>query len=317
MDPEAAWAASYLVSSVMVREYEAVLASLGNTQDPNPPSVSTPPKKALSAEPGKDKSGRSGPRENSLIRGNFLISDAGQALWVRGQFGLLSLTARKQPMRHFAKIASLAEDHGKALHSRQAKVPSIDALRRAAEDFSVGTPDGEIKETFAAITAAFLPLGLRDYWPHVEKHFVSANLTCVIDPREVADAANYFKRVLKESGSEQSTNPALMLATFVAWQPAKIRCLALHLATLPEVSAAEHLAFLMALRQTQGPYGKDIALSALTAERLIEAIRYPEALAILLDLADQDPAFRLPYELLQRVFSARQKGRGAVALQGL
>ena len=34
-------------------------------------------------------------------------------------------------------------------------------------------------------------------------------------------------------------------------------------------------------------------------------------------LADLDEAFRLPYEMTQRVFALRQKGEGAVALQSL
>lgn len=81
---------------------------------------------------------------------------------------------------------------------------------------------------------------------------------------------------------------------FFTLTPNQTRCLALSLTILPQVTPGEHLACLMALRQSQGPYAKDMALSALTAQRLIETIRYPEALAILLDLSDQDPSFRLP-----------------------
>jgi hypothetical protein len=301
----------------MVREYEAVLASLGSSQGSSGQPVASSQKNAPPVKASKQKGGRPAATTDTQRREDFLVSDTGQALWVRGQFGLLALAAHKQQVTDLAKITSLSEDHSKALASHRAKVPSVDALRRAAEDHAVGTPDSEVAGASAAMTAAFTPLGLKDYWPEVEKHFAAANLTCVIAPKELSDAATYFHQVLQESGSEQSTSPARMLVNYAAWQPAKTRCLALSLATLPEVTAVEHLAFLMALRQSQGPYGKDLALSALTAQRLIETIRYPEALAILLDLADQDPAFRLPYELLQRIFSARQKGRGAVALQGL
>lgn len=309
MDPEAAWAASYLVSTVMVREYEAVLASLDQSQENKSPP----------GPPLKDKSLRSGAPKPSSPRKDFLVSDSGQALWVRGQFGLLAMAARRQQVSDVMRITSLADEHYKVLLSHKAKVPPIDSLRRAASERSesIGTETSEIVTDPAVLSAAFTPLGLQVFWPDMEKHFAAAGLACPMAPNDVSDAATALHNLLRESGSEQSTSPARMLAGFANWQPAKIRCLALHLATFPQCSAAEHLAFLMALRQSQGPYAKDVALSALTAQRLIEAVRYPEALAILLDLSDQDRAFRLPYELLQRIFSARQKGRGAVALQGL
>jgi hypothetical protein len=309
MDPEASWAASYLVSTVMVREYEAVLASLDQSQQNKSPPGPTP----------KDKSLRSGPSKANTSRDDYLVSAAGQALWVRGQFGLLAMAARRQQVSDVLRISSLADEHQKVLVSRKSKVPPIDTLRRAAteESESTATETSEKATDVSVLSAALAPLGLHVYWPEMEKHFVAASLACPIAPNDVSDAATVFHNLLQESGSEQSTSPARMLSGYANWQPAKIRCLALHLATLPQCSAAEHLVFLMALRQSQGPYAKDVALSALTAQRLIEAVRYPEALAILLDLSDQDRSFRLPYELLQRIFSARQKGRGAVALQGL
>lgn len=309
MDPEAAWAASYLVSTVMVREYEAVLASLDQAQENKSSPGPTP----------KDKSLRSGSPKSNSPRKVFLVSDSGQALWVRGQFGLLAIAARRQQVSDVMRITSLADEHYKTLLSHKAKVPPLETLRRAATETSelIATETSEKAGDGSVLSAAFAPLGLQVFWPEMEKHFAAASLACPMAPNDVSDAATAFHNLLQESGSEQSTSPARMLAGYANWQPAKIRCLALHLATLPQCSPAEHLAFLMALRQSQGPYAKDVALSALTAQRLIETVRYPEALAILLDLSDQDRAFRLPYELLQRIFSARQKGRGAVALQGL
>ncbi len=308
MDPEAAWAASYLLSTVMVREYEAALASLDQAQE----------SKSQSGQSHNNKTKKPGPLKGTPPIEAFLVSERGQSLWVRGQFGLVSLVGRKQHLSDLPKIVALADHHTKVLASNKVKVPAVDAWRPGTTDRSImSSADPEIDAVFSAVSSALAPLGLKTYWPEAEKHFVAADLTCVVAPHEVSEAATYFHNFLQESGSEHSTSPARTLAKYATWEPSKIRCLALRLATWPQFSEVEHLALLMALRQSQGPYAKDMALSALTAQRLIETIRYPEALAIMLDLADQDPSFRLSYELLQRIFSAKQKGRGAVALQGL
>jgi len=76
------------------------------------------------------------------------------------------------------------------------------------------------------------------------------------------------------------------------------------------------LPLLVALRQAGQPLARDVALDALTAVRYLEHAQYPEALALLLDLVDLEPGFRLPYEAVQRIYSIRQKGGGAVAISG-
>jgi hypothetical protein len=92
------------------------------------------------------------------------------------------------------------------------------------------------------------------------------------------------------------------------------------MASSPDAKAAEGfepLHLLRALGQTNSPMARDMSLKALLAVRFLELNRYSETLAVLMDLTDLDPSFRLPYEMVQRVFSIRQKGEGAVALQGI
>ena len=62
---------------------------------------------------------------------------------------------------------------------------------------------------------------------------------------------------------------------------------------------------------------RDPDLMAVHAARLLATHRYAESLALLVELADIDDGYRLPYELIQRAYSWRQRGAGSVAIQSL
>ena len=102
IDPEAAWATSYLLNTVMVREYEAVLAAFENA-----------PKKRGSLE-------------------TFFASEPGQALWVRSQFAATALRMRRQTLPGLETIESQLMAQADSMRSRKVKFVNASVLQRAA-----------------------------------------------------------------------------------------------------------------------------------------------------------------------------------------
>lgn len=286
IDPEAGWAVSYLVNTVMVREYEAVLATFNQV-----------------------------PKDRAALDA-FYVSDTGKALWVRGQFGALALRARAQDLSGLSALEGHLAAQAAVFRAKGIKVPSVSILKRAAQDLADGK-DPESDTGFAAVGDAFAPLKMQDQWLLVARHFTVPPASCAVEKAELESVTSHLHRVFTESGRDQSSSIAVVLAPLQGWSAVKSRCLAISLAKSASLSVPEQRDFLLALMQSHAGLSRDTALSALMAQRLTEGLRFPEALATLVDLADQDPSFRLPYEILQRLFSAKQKGRGAVALQGL
>ena len=106
-----------------------------------------------------------------------------------------------------------------------------------------------------------------------------------------------------------------------AWTPAAVQCLVFTLMS-PSSAAQKGTSFdplplMQALQQTDAPILHDVGIKALIAVRYLQSGMYPETLALLMDLSDIDDAFGLTYDVVQRVYSMRQRGDGAVALQGL
>jgi hypothetical protein len=112
-----------------------------------------------------------------------------------------------------------------------------------------------------------------------------------------------------------------VLTPLAGWSLARTQCLAAALMAVPEAKKQSEgydpTALLLAVAAPSSPFAHDAALKALTAVRMLELTRYPETLGAIMDLIDLDDGFRLPYEIVQRVFALKQKGEGAVALQGL
>ena len=77
------------------------------------------------------------------------------------------------------------------------------------------------------------------------------------------------------------------------------------------------LSLLTAMSGVGSLLARDPDLMAVHAARLLATHRYAESLALLVELADVDDSYRLPYELIQRAYSWRQRGAGSVAIQSL
>ena len=91
--------------------------------------------------------------------------------------------------------------------------------------------------------------------------------------------------------------------------------------TVPSVTVAEQrrqkLQQIGSISTVDKLAARDSETLALYVASQVAERRFAEALAVLVGLAERDDSFRLPYELVQRTYSWRQRGSGKVAIQGL
>jgi len=126
-------------------------------------------------------------------------------------------------------------------------------------------------------------------------------------------------------GSFKSTDAASLqtiAATFKAskwaesWPPLSVA----FMAPVPKCASSDPATMSCVPSQTT-PSGQESTATAdtlaLNAGIQVAQRHYAEALALLVGLVERDPSFRLPYELVQRAYSWRQRGSGKVAIQGL
>ncbi len=222
-------------------------------------------------------------------RATFLSGAPGQAVGRRAAFAFNDMEAKSQGIFNKSQVKALLDEQKLA-----AKVAPQD-----------------VEQSFASPT-------LRDSWKRVSRSYAMEMPTCPIDLADVKAFATHQKSLL---AGEHGANPNVLLKPIAHWTLPKVQCLVFALmASSAEAKAQEGyepLHLLRALSQTASPMARDMSLKALLAVRYLELNRYGETLAVLMDLTDLEPSFRLPYEMVQRVFSIRQKGEGAVALQGI
>lgn len=157
----------------------------------------------------------------------------------------------------------------------------------------------------------------QQYWKVLQVAFRGDKLQCPLATSEVVAFADLQKRALS---NQQPLSSAQLLGYVENWSPEKIRCLIFALMGSSEEakrdSGFDPMPLLQALRQKAHGVLEGPALKALTIARLVQLSDYAESLRLLIELTDSEPAFRLPYEIVQRVFGIRQRGGGAVALRG-
>lgn len=231
-------------------------------------------------------------------RQQFLKSDAGRRLWTRASFAYSAARAKSQNLGGEAGLSGLLAQHAKLLG-----VPLL------FKDKSVPV---------TLVTPTITDPALRAHWENLQAAYASPSPLCPIAFSDVKQFAAHQK-ALADGG--RGISPQSLIQPVQDWDLPKIQCLLFTLmAASPEMKAKdgfEPLLLLRALQQANSPLARDGALRALSAVRFLQLGLYPEALRAIMDLADTDPAFRVPYELVQRVFSIRQRGDGSVALQGL
>jgi hypothetical protein len=168
------------------------------------------------------------------------------------------------------------------------------------------------------ITAAFAP-AVQKHWQKLSSLYRLPAPPCPLTDAETRLFSRHQSVLLADAAS---ANPQSLLKPIMSWPVAKIQCLVF--ATMAfadrsikaQVKPSDPLHLLLALQQVRHLAARDIGVRTMLATRLFELRRYDETLRVLLDLQDDEPAFRLPYEIVQRIYSIKQKGQGEVALQG-
>lgn len=271
--PESAWSSSYLLSTILAGEFEAVL-------DEFP---------VASAKDGKEA---------------FFATDAGRNLRLRALFALDAARQRQQILQHGSRIAL-----------KLRALDSLDALTLPKDEASALT---NLTETFPSEP-------LRHSWKQLRLAYTTSSPRCQIGSEDVRGFLAHQKALLNFGHALSSKD---LLEPLAGWDLAKLQCLVFSVmatASRPgdgdiktdASSPDEPLHLLLALSQNQPEAAKDKSVRTMLALRFFELRRYDETLRILMDLQDNDTSFRLPYDIVQRIYSIRQKGSGAVALRGL
>ena len=219
----------------------------------------------------------------------WLNSKDGRQLYTRARFALDALAGRSQT------IADLQGwEQRLAIHGQQLK-PAITKVD-------------------AALVAATLPDYQQESWQHWQVLYALPAPTCPLSAAKVQEFVAGLEQALSNGGeSAQAT-----IARLQGWPAAKVRCLALTLSATNDGNRQRGpLTLLQALQVMDSPLMADTSIRAIFALTLLRHGNFPETLRVLMTMLDEQPAYRLPYELVQRVFSIRHQGRGRVALQGL
>lgn len=283
LSPAAGWATAYLVNAAVLAEYDAGMAA-----------VTPDARKAAQ------------------------LSPTGQAIWRRAAFAMASLKAKSQSLPDMERLQQELNAQALLLKNEPGFKELSAALAKAGANDAAPDVDAQTAAGQAAVAASFNSDSMKRLWTRLTRAYALATPTCPIDVKDVAAFASQQKTALTEG---RAPSASTLLTPIAGWDLPKVQCLVFALmASSSEAKTNdgfEPVHLMLALQNSASPLGRDASLKALTAVRLMQLSRYAETLALIMDLTDLDEAFRLPYELVQRVFSLKQKGEGAVALQGL
>jgi hypothetical protein len=169
-----------------------------------------------------------------------------------------------------------------------------------------------------AVAETFQGDKLGVHWTSLARSYEIPSPSCPLSFDEVKSFADHQKEL---TAGGRAASPLSLVRPLSGWTLAKLQCLIFTLMAASDAAKAdegfEPLHLMRALQQTRSPFAKDNTIRSMFAVRLIQLSQYAETLRVLMDLQDVDPAYRLPYEIVQRIFSIRQKGDGSVALQGI
>lgn len=219
----------------------------------------------------------------------WLNSPDGRALYQRARFALQAMTQRSQTVTDPEGWQDRLATHAKVLK------PAV----------------GPINE---ATIAATLPEEQRKFWQHWQVLYALPAPTCPLSAEKVQE----FVAGLAQAKTAGGESAQATIARLQGWPAPRVRCLALTLSATHGTDAQKGpLTLLQALQVMDSPLLADTSIRAIFSLTLLRHGNFPETLRVLMSMLDQQPAYRLPYEIVQRVFSIRHQGRGRVALQGL
>ena len=237
----------------------------------------------------------------------FYATAAGRGLWRRAVFATATAASKRQSLPLAQHARGLLREQARLLADLKSAPKADQALARAV---ALAGPKAPLSPpSSSSVLATWTEPAVQGRWRALAPAYALPLPSCNL----ASTTHTYTERLARLTADGHALTAAEVLAPLRGWDASKLRCLAFAVTWSGQVDS---LPLLVALRQAGQPLARDVALDALTAVRYLEHAQYPEALALLLDLVDLEPGFRLPYEAVQRIYSIRQKGGGAVAISG-
>ena len=283
LSPEAAWSGSYLVNYAFITEYALLW------------------------------------KDDAPIDQTLMVETTALNLWKRAFFAQEAMRLRGQSSESQQKLKVKLDQHFAMLLKVHPNLGSERDLIQVAAGMKVNPEDkGRADAGYQHIVASFIDEKHQANARELRSFYFADAPTCPITAAEVKDFAAYQAKLLSE---KSGINGGQLIVPLKEWPLKKVRCLIFALLATSDTEAninghdPAHL--MLTFQQMASPLAKDAAYKAVYSIRLLQTNQFAETLRILVELVDIQPAFRLPYEMVQRVFSIRQKGDGQVALKGI
>ena len=283
LSPEAAWSGSYLVNYAFITEYALLWKG------------DAPVDEAMMTQP------------------------AALNLWKRAFFAQEAMRLRGQSSESQQKLKTKLDQHYLLLLKAQPTLASERDLIQLAASMRV-TPEEQRRADagYQLIVSSFIDEKHQANARELRSFYFADAPTCPITASEVKDFAAYQTKLLSE---KTAINGGVLIAPLKDWPLKKVRCLIFALLATSDTGANinghDPVHLMLTFQQMASPLAKDAAYKAVYSIRLLQTNQFAETLRVLVELVDLQPAFRLPYEMVQRIFSIRQKGDGQVALKGI
>lgn len=281
--PEAAWSGSYLVNYAFISEYALLW------------------------------------KDDLPVDESLMIRPTASNLWKRAFFAQEAMKLRGQSSESQQKLKAKLDQHYAMLLKVQANLAAERDLIQLAAGMQVNPGEqGRADAGYQLIVSSFVDEKHQANMKELRSFYFADAPTCPITASEVKDFAAYQAKLLSE---KSAINGGLLLAPLKEWPLKKVRCLIFYLLatsdTEANINGHDPVHLMLSVQQTASPLAKDAAYKAVYSIRLLQTKQFAETLRILVELVDLQPAFRLPYEMVQRIFSISQKGDGQVALKGI
>jgi hypothetical protein len=296
--PEAAWSGSYLLNHVFVAEYQLLW------KHPAPDSTEPVP-----------------------VDRELLLQPYGQASFRRATFALAAMRARSQNYPEEKLLDQRLAAHLAMLKSTDFVIDEQVKLLQAAAALQPGSGDNgaamAAAKGFDLIVNSFAGPEQQQRMKDLLGLYFADAPSCPISADEVEMFATHQQALQSANGTAGtgSLNGGQLVAPLREWSFKKVRCLVFALmgtsAEAKEKAGTDPVHLMLTLQQTASPLAKDASYKSVFAIRLLQTRQFAETLRVLIELVDLQPGFRLPYEMVQRIFSVSQKGDGQVALKGI
>ncbi len=242
---------------------------------------------------------------NIKSRKDFFTSKEGQALFNRAAFGLVSSETRGQWVKDISRAETVILEQ--------------DAMRDRERIFSKNKVRQKTLETvlWPLVSESFVNPSFREYWD-AQSALYAINAPVCPDYKSLDEKFLESKKIV-DKRPLQEQNSAWRKA-YSSFSLLDVRCIAWSSLTRKspeEKTQVDAAMFFSSFEKAGTPFQNDPMIRLISILNFFNTSRFPEALRIILELQDEDTSYRLAYEIIQRIYSLEQRGKGEIALQGL